>query len=62
MRYSLVALALAAASFSVTATGHAGASYAEGYSDHRQQTCVTERIHAERRDGRTVTKRFRICR
>lgn len=61
MRQYLLALALAAISLTFTATGHAGTSHAEGYYGHYQQTCITKRIRTESHDGRTVTKRVRIC-
>ena len=61
MRHYLLALALAAASLVFSVPGHAGTPYAEGYYGHDQQTCITKRIRAEDRAGRSVTKRVRIC-
>lgn len=61
MRHYLLALGLAAASLVFTAPGHAGASYAEGYYGHYQQSCITKRVRAGDSTGRTVTKRVRIC-
>ena len=61
MRQYLLAVALAAVYLIFTATGHAGASYADGFYGHYQQSCITKRIRTEGRDGRMVTKRVRIC-
>jgi hypothetical protein len=61
MRLYLLALTLAALSFTFTATGHAGTPYAEGYYGHYQQTCITKRIRTADPYGKTITKRVRIC-
>ena len=61
MRHYLLALALAAASLSFTATGHAGTAYVEGYYGRYQQTCITKRVRTEDPYGKTVVKRVRIC-
>lgn len=61
MRHYLLALALATASLAFTATGHAGAPYADGYYGHYQQTCITKRIRTEDPHGKTIIKRVRIC-
>lgn len=61
MRHSLLALALAAVSFTFIATGHAGTPYAQGYYGHYQQTCITKRIRTEDPHGKSITKRVRIC-
>lgn len=58
MRLTLLALALAAVSFTFTA---AGASYGECYRAHDRQNCVTKRFRVADVHGRTVTKRVRIC-
>lgn len=62
MRHYLLAIALAAASFAFTATGHAGTSYTDGYYGHYQQNCVTKRIRTTDRHGKSVVKRVRVCR
>jgi hypothetical protein len=55
MRLTLLALALAAVSFTFTAAG------ASSYRAHDPQNCVTKRFRMADAHGRTVTKRVRIC-